>query len=75
MVVCRLGAGAAPASPCVNVCALDAATGWCLGCGRTGAEIGAWVGLSDADKRRLLEALPARLAKLAAQAKPAAPPK
>ncbi len=47
-------------SPCINVCRMDAATGWCEGCQRTLAEIAAWGGLSDADKRAVWQALPAR---------------
>lgn len=55
---------APPASPCCHVCLLDPKTGWCLGCGRTGAEIGAWTLMSTADKHALLAALPDRLAAL-----------
>ncbi|MEM9098177.1 MAG: DUF1289 domain-containing protein, partial [Pseudomonadota bacterium] len=29
-------------SPCTGICKLDDATGWCLGCGRSGDEIGFW---------------------------------
>jgi len=47
-------------SPCINVCRMDAATGWCEGCQRTLAEIGAWSGLNDTDKRAVWKALPAR---------------
>jgi predicted Fe-S protein YdhL (DUF1289 family) len=47
-------------SPCINVCRMDAATGWCEGCQRTLQEIGTWSGLSDADKRAVWQALPAR---------------
>ena len=47
-------------SPCINVCRMDAATGWCEGCQRTLSEIAAWSGLSDADKRVVWRALPAR---------------
>lgn len=47
-------------SPCINVCRMDAATGWCVGCQRTLQEIAAWSGLSDADKRAVWQALPAR---------------
>ncbi len=47
-------------SPCINVCRMDAATGWCEGCQRTLAEIAGWGGLSDADKRAIWSALPAR---------------
>lgn len=39
---------AAVASPCVGVCALDAAGQLCVGCGRTLDEITAWSRASDA---------------------------
>jgi predicted Fe-S protein YdhL (DUF1289 family) len=39
---------------------MDERTGWCLGCRRTIAEIAAWAGLAEAEKRRLLAALPLR---------------
>jgi len=29
-------------SPCTGICKLDDATGWCLGCGRSGDEIAGW---------------------------------
>jgi uncharacterized protein len=38
-------------SPCVNVCRMDAATGWCEGCLRTLDEIAAWAVLPDNAKR------------------------
>jgi predicted Fe-S protein YdhL (DUF1289 family) len=47
-------------SPCINVCRMDAATGWCEGCQRTLQEIGTWSGLTDVDKRAVWQALPAR---------------
>ena len=47
-------------SPCINVCRMDAATGWCVGCQRTLQEIAAWSSLSDADKRAVWHGLPAR---------------
>ena len=40
-----------PASPCVDVCEMDVATGWCAGCLRTIDEIAAWSTLDAADKR------------------------
>ena len=47
-------------TPCIGVCALDA-DGYCEGCLRTGAEIAAWRGLSDAERLRIMdEVLPAR---------------
>jgi predicted Fe-S protein YdhL (DUF1289 family) len=47
-------------SPCINICRMDAATGWCQGCQRTLQEIATWSGLADADKRAVWKALPAR---------------
>jgi uncharacterized protein len=47
-------------SPCINICRMDAATGWCEGCQRTLQEIAAWGGLNEADKRAVWQALPAR---------------
>jgi hypothetical protein len=39
------------ASPCVSVCTVDKARGWCVGCLRTLAEIGAWRTMTLAEKR------------------------
>ena len=50
---------AAP-SPCINVCRMDAATGWCEGCRRTLDEIAAWGSLGDADKLAIWQQLPLR---------------
>ena len=41
------------ASPCINVCRMDAATGWCEGCRRTIAEIAARSQLDDDAKRAI----------------------
>ena len=54
------------ASPCINVCRMDAATGWCEGCLRTIDEIAAWSRLPDAIKREVCAQLPARRAALPA---------
>lgn len=51
-------------TPCVNICVIDAATGFCAGCGRTGAEIGAWIGMQPAQRREIMALLPARLARI-----------
>jgi predicted Fe-S protein YdhL (DUF1289 family) len=53
-------AGAGVPSPCVDVCRMDEATGWCAGCLRTLDEIGAWSRLADADKRAVWHALAER---------------
>jgi predicted Fe-S protein YdhL (DUF1289 family) len=47
-------------SPCINICRMDAATGWCEGCQRTLQEISTWSGMSGADKRAIWQALAAR---------------
>ena len=38
-------------SPCISVCQMDAATGWCAGCHRTIDEIAAWSRMDDGAKR------------------------
>jgi uncharacterized protein len=48
-------------SPCVDICVLDPDTGWCIGCGRTGDEIGDWPDASDARRQAILDALPPRM--------------
>ncbi|MBB4304098.1 hypothetical protein GGD81_003153 [Rhodobium orientis] len=44
-------------SPCMNICRIDAASGFCEGCGRTIEEIARWSSYSDKEKRTVLEAL------------------
>ena len=56
----------AVASPCIKLCRMHAATGWCEGCARSIAEITAWSALDDAGKRSVLDLLPARRAALVA---------
>jgi len=51
-------------SPCVKICTYQPGAGLCLGCGRTLAEIAQWTQLSDAERRQIMEELPARLEKL-----------
>jgi predicted Fe-S protein YdhL (DUF1289 family) len=48
-----------PPSPCINVCTLDA-QGLCVGCLRTGEEIGRWLSMSAAEQWRLLAELAER---------------
>lgn len=57
-------APAAPpvASPCIDICRMDAESGLCEGCARTLDEIALWSQLDDADKRAVLAQLPARRA-------------
>ena len=50
-------------SPCIDVCRLDPKTGWCLGCGRTAAEVGEWTKLTPFRRSRLERELTRRLVK------------
>ncbi|HEV3422754.1 MAG TPA: DUF1289 domain-containing protein [Paraburkholderia sp.] len=54
-------------SPCINVCKMDQATGWCEGCLRTLDEIRGWSTYDDAAKRAVWDALDARHAHWLAQ--------
>jgi predicted Fe-S protein YdhL (DUF1289 family) len=56
----------AMSSPCIRVCVMDAPTGLCVGCGRTGAEIGGWLSMSEAQRLTVMAQLPARLARIEA---------
>jgi predicted Fe-S protein YdhL (DUF1289 family) len=51
-------------SPCINVCRIDEASGWCEGCLRTLDEIAAWATLDDASKRRVWKRLRERRERL-----------
>lgn len=52
-------------TPCVQVCAIDADSGLCLGCFRTLAEIAAWSRLSDDEREGVMRDLPARRGRIA----------
>ncbi len=49
-------------SPCILVCSIDMATGFCHGCGRTRDEIGAWTLYSAEQHRLVMDTLPGRIA-------------
>jgi len=48
------------ATPCVQVCVVDAGAGLCLGCKRTLPEIARWSRLSDDERAAIMAELPAR---------------
>ena len=52
------------ASPCTGICKLDEATGWCLGCARTGEEMDGWRVQSEAARREVWKQIPGRLKEL-----------
>ncbi|HEY1639031.1 MAG TPA: DUF1289 domain-containing protein, partial [Rhizomicrobium sp.] len=49
-------------SPCIKVCSMDAASGLCIGCGRTLDEIARWGSISEAERRAIIRELRSRLA-------------
>ena len=51
------------ASPCVNLCRIDVATGLCAGCYRTLQEIAAWMHLSASERRAIVDHAAARRAR------------
>ncbi|MDS1135435.1 DUF1289 domain-containing protein [Nitratireductor indicus] len=51
-------------SPCILVCSLDPVAGFCVGCGRTGAEIAGWVAMTPSERDAVMEKLSARLQRL-----------
>jgi len=56
-------------SPCIQVCAIDGPTGWCLGCGRSLKEIAQWTLYTDQQRDEVITALETRLDTLKAQGK------
>jgi predicted Fe-S protein YdhL (DUF1289 family) len=61
-------------SPCVSICRMDAASGWCVGCLRTLDEIALWSRSSDADKQRIWGSLAQRATLLTADPLPESGP-
>ncbi len=57
------------ASPCIDICRYDEATGWCLGCGMTRKDKKHWK-KDKAMRPAIRETLPARLQALAAAGHP-----
>jgi predicted Fe-S protein YdhL (DUF1289 family) len=63
--------GPAPVpSPCINICRMNEATGWCDGCLRTIDEIANWSLFDEATKRTVWDAIETRHAQLIAQREP-----
>jgi predicted Fe-S protein YdhL (DUF1289 family) len=61
-------------SPCTKVCVIEPKSGHCRGCGRSGEEIGGWIGFSPQQRRLVMALLPARIAALQPAATPKASP-
>lgn len=56
-----------PPSPCINVCRMDDATGWCDGCLRSIDEIAGWSSFDDDTKRAIWQAIDERHEQLMAR--------
>ena len=52
-------------TPCVKVCFVDDASGLCLGCFRTLAEVASWARLDEATRDAVMAELPGRWALIA----------
>ena len=48
-------------SPCIQTCKLDPTERFCLGCGRSLAELAAWSQANPAEQARIIAAARARL--------------
>ncbi|AQR62738.1 DUF1289 domain-containing protein [Brevundimonas sp. LM2] len=48
------------ATPCIQVCVIDGASGLCLGCYRTLAEIAEWSRMEAAQRTEIMSELPER---------------
>lgn len=53
------------ATPCVQVCMVDGASGLCLGCFRTLPEIAGWSRFSPEERAALMVELPTRRSRIA----------
>jgi len=62
--------GAAPLmeTPCIKTCVIDPVTGFCIGCGRTGAEIGGWIDMGPGERHMVIAGLPERLKTMTSRA-------
>jgi uncharacterized protein len=55
-------------TPCIKICVIDPASGFCIGCGRTGGEIGAWMGMAAGQRREIMTTLPERMKTMTSRA-------
>ncbi|MEM7462551.1 MAG: DUF1289 domain-containing protein [Pseudomonadota bacterium] len=51
-------------SPCILICSIDLATGYCYGCGRTSDEIAGWFGFTNEQRSEITQHLADRLARI-----------
>ena len=51
-------------TPCVKLCVVDPDSGFCIGCGRSRAEIAGWIAMSPDARREVMADLDDRMASL-----------
>lgn len=51
-------------TPCIKICVVDPDTGFCIGCGRTRAEIGGWLTMTPEERHGIMATLSERVATL-----------
>lgn len=52
-------------TPCIQVCVIDGASGLCLGCYRSLAEVAGWAGFDAPRREALMAELPKRRGRIA----------
>lgn len=55
-------------TPCVKICVIDQVTGYCIGCGRTGAEISNWPFLPEPERVAVMATLADRMKGMSSRA-------
>ena len=55
-------------TPCVKICVIDHVTGYCIGCGRTGAEIANWPFMPEPERVTVMETLAERMKGMSSRA-------
>lgn len=55
-------------TPCIKICVIDPVSGFCIGCGRTGGEIGSWLGMPSGQRRDIMASLPERMKTMTSRA-------
>ena len=53
-----------PLTPCVNICVIHPDAGICVGCHRSRDEIAGWAGLTDDERRAVMDTLAGRADRL-----------
>jgi predicted Fe-S protein YdhL (DUF1289 family) len=48
-------------SPCILVCSIDEASGFCIGCGRTRNEIASWIRYTPEERQSVMVKLALRI--------------